>query len=157
PPVGDAGAGAAAAATRSRHWREDKVGCLLSMAGAAPGDEPCPEIPAVFVTPGRALLLAQGVGQCAVPGGAAPPGGPAGPAEPRAGRPRSCCARLRPAARTSRASARTWPAPPGPGLLRRGAAGVRGRRRGGQLDGLAALVPALRADHRLLARAELRV
>jgi hypothetical protein len=89
PPVADAAASGAAATARSRHWREDKVGCLLSMAGAAPGEDPCPEVPAVFVTPERALLLAQGIGQCAVPDGAAPPGEPAaaGSAEPRAGRP----------------------------------------------------------------------
>jgi hypothetical protein len=87
PPAADAGAGGAAAAARSGHWREDKVGCLLSMAGAVPGEDPCPEVPAVFVTPERALLLAQGIGQCAVPDGGAPPGEPAAPAEPRAGRP----------------------------------------------------------------------
>jgi len=86
-PAPVAGAGGAAAATRPGHWREDKVGCLLSMAGAAPGEDPCPEVPAVFVTPERALLLAQGVGQCAVPDGGAPPGEPAAPAAPRAGRP----------------------------------------------------------------------
>ena len=85
PPAAAADAGGAAA--RSRHWREDKVGCLLSMAGAAPGEDPCPEVPAVFVTPARALLLAQGIGQCAVPDGAAPPGEPAAPAGPQPGRP----------------------------------------------------------------------
>jgi hypothetical protein len=85
-PAADAAA-PPAAATRSRHWREDKVGCLLSMAGAVPGEDPCPEVPAVFVTPERALLLAQGVGQCAVPEGEAPPGEPAAPAGPRPGRP----------------------------------------------------------------------
>jgi hypothetical protein len=87
PPGADAGAPGATAAGRSRHWREDKVGCLLRMAGAVPGEDPCPEIPAVFVTPARALLLAQGIGQCAVPDGEAPPGEPTAPAEPRAGRP----------------------------------------------------------------------
>jgi hypothetical protein len=87
PAVSDAAAGGAAGPTRSRHWREDKVGCLLSMAGAAPGEDPCPEIPAVFVTPERALLLAQGIGQCAVPDGEAPPDESAAPAGPRPGRP----------------------------------------------------------------------
>jgi hypothetical protein len=86
PPLSDAGAGGAATAAGARHWREDKVGCLLSMAGAASGADPCPEIPAVFVTPERALLLAQGIGQCAVPDGEPPAGEPAAPAEPRAGR-----------------------------------------------------------------------
>src|SRR5579871_304940 len=87
PPRSDPEAAGAAAAPRSRHWREDKVGCLLSMAGATPGEDPCPEIPAVFVTPERALLLAQGIGQCAVPDGEAPPGEPAASAGPRPGRP----------------------------------------------------------------------
>jgi hypothetical protein len=57
------------------------------MAGATPGEDPCPEVPAVFVTPERALLLAQGIGQCAVPEGAAPAGEPVAPTGPRAGRP----------------------------------------------------------------------
>jgi hypothetical protein len=86
-PAAPDAAAAGAAAPRPRHWREDKVGCLLSMAGAAPGEDPCPEIPAVFVTPERALLLAQGIGQCAVPDGEAPPGASAAPSGPRAGRP----------------------------------------------------------------------
>ncbi len=58
--------------SRTRHWREDKVGCLLSMASAVSAVDPCPQIPAVFVTAERALLLAQGIGQCAVPEGEAP-------------------------------------------------------------------------------------
>jgi len=87
PAVPDAEASGEPATARSRHWREDKVGCLLSMAGAAPGADPCPEVPAVFVTPERALLLAQGIGQCAVPDGEPPAGEPAAPAAPRAGRP----------------------------------------------------------------------
>jgi hypothetical protein len=68
PAAAEAEAGGAAAATRSGHWREDKVGCLLSMAGAAQGEGPCPEVPAVFATPERALLLAQGIGQYRAPG-----------------------------------------------------------------------------------------
>jgi hypothetical protein len=87
PPLSDAGASGAPATARSRHWREDKVGCLLSMASGVSGEDPCPQIPAVFVTPERALLLAQGIGQCAVPDGEAPPGQPAAPAGPRPGRP----------------------------------------------------------------------
>jgi hypothetical protein len=87
PSVSDATASDAAGPGRPRHWREDKVGCLLSMAGAASREDPCPEIPAVFVTPERALLLAQGIGQCAVPDGEAPPGEPAAPPGPRPGRP----------------------------------------------------------------------
>jgi hypothetical protein len=78
----------AAPAARPRHWREDKVGCLLSMASPVAADDPCPEIPAVFVTAERALLLAQGIGQCAVPEGEAPSATePTEPPAPRAGRP----------------------------------------------------------------------
>jgi hypothetical protein len=84
PPTEDA---AAASATRSRHWREDKVGCLLSMTSGVSNDDPCPTIPAVFVTPERALLLAQGIGQCAVPDGEPPPEESAAPGGARAGRP----------------------------------------------------------------------
>ena len=84
-PLSEAAAGGAA--TRSRHWREDKAGCLLSMVSVASAEDPCPEIPAVFITPERALLLAQGIGQCAVPEGEAPPGPASAAAEPRAGRP----------------------------------------------------------------------
>src|SRR5262249_60655676 len=77
-----------APASRPRHWREDKVGCLLSMASAVAAADPCPEIPAVFVTAERALLLAQGIGQCAVPQGDPPaPDETAAAAAPRAGRP----------------------------------------------------------------------
>jgi len=32
----------------STHWRETKVGCLLSMTGKMHGDDPCPRIPAAF-------------------------------------------------------------------------------------------------------------
>ena len=42
---------------RSQHWREDKVGCLLTMTSAVSVVDPCPEIPAVFVDPLLALKL----------------------------------------------------------------------------------------------------
>jgi hypothetical protein len=35
------------------HWREDKVGLLLVMQGAASDQDPCPDIPASFVDPRR--------------------------------------------------------------------------------------------------------
>jgi hypothetical protein len=54
---------------RSKHWREDKVGCLLTMTSAVSDVDPCPEIPAVFVNPLQALKLAQEIGQCVVPKG----------------------------------------------------------------------------------------
>jgi hypothetical protein len=54
---------------KSKHWREDKVGCLLEMSSAVSDSDPCPEIPAVFVDPLGALKLAQEIGHCAVPPG----------------------------------------------------------------------------------------
>jgi hypothetical protein len=56
-------------AARSKHWREDKVGCLLEMKSEVHASDPCPEIPSVFVDPLRSLKLAQEIGHCAVPPG----------------------------------------------------------------------------------------
>jgi hypothetical protein len=56
-------------AAKSKHWREDKVGCLLEMSSAVSDVDPCPEIPAVFVDPLQSLKLAQQIGHCAVPKG----------------------------------------------------------------------------------------
>jgi hypothetical protein len=39
--------------SRSGFWREDKVGCLLSMTSAISPEDPCPQIPRVFVDPQR--------------------------------------------------------------------------------------------------------
>jgi hypothetical protein len=61
--------GAAVRAARSKHWREQKTGCLLEMSSTVGDVDPCPEIPAVFVDPLRSLKLAQQIGQCAVPQG----------------------------------------------------------------------------------------
>jgi len=55
--------------SKSKHWREDKVGCLLEMTSAVSDVDPCPEIPAVFVDPLQSLKLAQEIGHCAVPQG----------------------------------------------------------------------------------------
>jgi hypothetical protein len=55
---------------QSKHWREDKVGCLLEMKSAVSDVAPCPEIPSVFVDPLQSLKLAQAIGHCAVPPGA---------------------------------------------------------------------------------------
>jgi hypothetical protein len=38
---------------RAGFWREDKVGCLLSMARTVSREDPCPEIPKIFVDPRR--------------------------------------------------------------------------------------------------------
>jgi hypothetical protein len=40
-----------ATAAKKSLWREDKIGTLLTMAGAAHAADPCPEIPASFVDP----------------------------------------------------------------------------------------------------------
>jgi hypothetical protein len=61
--------GVAKQVAKSKHWREDKVGCLLVMTSDVRDVDPCPEIPAVFVDPLQALKLAQQIGQCAVPHG----------------------------------------------------------------------------------------
>jgi hypothetical protein len=53
----------------SKHWREEKVGCLLEMKSEISDVDPCPEIPAVFIDPLGALKLAQEIGHCAVPQG----------------------------------------------------------------------------------------
>jgi hypothetical protein len=66
-------------AARAKHWREDKVGCLLEMTSAVHDRDPCPEIPAVFVDPLGALQLAQEIGHAT-----APPGAPFQRVEPEA-------------------------------------------------------------------------
>ena len=38
---------------RSGHWRETKVGCLLTVASEVFSEDPCPTIPEVFVDPRR--------------------------------------------------------------------------------------------------------
>ena len=70
-------ASAADRPARSKHWREDKVGCLLAMKSASSDVDPCPEIPAIFVDPLHSLKLAQQIGH-----GAVPPGAPFRRAEP---------------------------------------------------------------------------
>jgi hypothetical protein len=54
---------------KSKHWREEKVGCLLQMRGEVSDVDPCPEIPSVFINPLGALRLAQEIGHCVVPKG----------------------------------------------------------------------------------------
>lgn len=49
---------------RVGHWREDKVGCLLTMTSEVQAVDPCPQIPALFVDPLQALKLAQQIGHC---------------------------------------------------------------------------------------------
>jgi len=88
PPEPDS---VAARRAPSKHWREDKVGCLLAMKSAVSDVDPCPDIPAVFVDPLQSLKLAQEIGHCAVPQGApfqrAEPEAEEGAAEERRQRP----------------------------------------------------------------------
>lgn len=42
-----------------RHWREDKIGLLMTMNSATSASDPCPEIPENFVDPTRILRLAR--------------------------------------------------------------------------------------------------
>jgi hypothetical protein len=42
-----------------KHWREDKVGLLMTMASVESASDPCPEIPSSFVDPTRIVKLAR--------------------------------------------------------------------------------------------------
>jgi hypothetical protein len=42
-----------------QHWREDKIGLLMTMASEESASDPCPEIPLHFVDPTRILKLAR--------------------------------------------------------------------------------------------------
>lgn len=48
--------------THSGHWRESKVGCLMTMQSKVHEQDPCPEIPATFVDPLRILKLTKEMG-----------------------------------------------------------------------------------------------
>lgn len=44
---------------RGKHWREDKIGLLMTMTSAEQASDPCPEVPATFVDPTRIVKLAR--------------------------------------------------------------------------------------------------
>jgi hypothetical protein len=44
---------------RTGHWREDKIGLLLTMTSEVSTDDPCPEIPENFIDPTRIFRLAR--------------------------------------------------------------------------------------------------
>lgn len=48
-------------------WREDKVGCLLSMASTVSEEDPCPEIPKTLVDPQRIRKIAREIKGFCVP------------------------------------------------------------------------------------------
>ncbi|HEY6924782.1 MAG TPA: hypothetical protein VI653_15010 [Steroidobacteraceae bacterium] len=50
-----------------RHWREDKIGLLMTMSSAESASDPCPEIPEQFVDPTRILKLARELKKQALP------------------------------------------------------------------------------------------
>jgi hypothetical protein len=54
-----AAAGPAEAETRAGHWREDKIGLLMTMTSAESAADPCPTIPETFVNPLRIIKLAR--------------------------------------------------------------------------------------------------
>ena len=47
------------ASPRRGHWREDKIGLLMTMTGQAHAADPCPEVPESFIDPTRILKLAR--------------------------------------------------------------------------------------------------
>lgn len=57
------------------HWKEDKIGVLLSMTSQTHEVDPCPEIPDCFVNPQYATQLAVEVGHVTLPVGEIPPAG----------------------------------------------------------------------------------
>src|SRR5208283_4046110 len=46
---------------RHGHWREDKIGVLMTMTSEISATDPCPEIPEHFVDPTRILKLVRGI------------------------------------------------------------------------------------------------
>jgi hypothetical protein len=46
---------------RNGHWREDKIGLLMTMTSEVSADDPCPQIPENFVDPTRILKLTREV------------------------------------------------------------------------------------------------
>jgi hypothetical protein len=85
------------------HWREDKVGLLLTMRSAVSATDPCPEIPASFLDAVRIPELVRELSRhVKEPVDAA--GGP-----PRSRRPRRCCRRRRRTSHRRWSSAGCWP------------------------------------------------
>jgi hypothetical protein len=44
---------------RGTHWREDKIGLLMTMTSTAQATDPCPDVPTAFVDPTRIVKLAR--------------------------------------------------------------------------------------------------
>lgn len=50
-----------------KHWREDKIGLLMTMQSQESASDPCPEIPEQFIDPTRILKLARELKKQALP------------------------------------------------------------------------------------------
>ena len=59
PTPGGAKPKPAVAEPRKGHWREDKIGLLMTMTSAESAADPCPQIPETFVNPLRIIKLAR--------------------------------------------------------------------------------------------------
>ena len=71
---------------RSGHWRETKVGCLLTVASTVSAADPCPTLPQIFVHPRRMRKMVRQIkGFCAAE--EEEPAHDEAAAEPRQGRP----------------------------------------------------------------------
>ena len=57
--AGPAGSEPSPSQVRSGHWREDKIGLLMTMTSEESAVDPCPTIPETFVNPLRILKLAR--------------------------------------------------------------------------------------------------
>ena len=57
--TGEVEASAADDKHKGKHWREDKIGLLMTMASEEKASDPCPEVPAGFVDPTRIAKLAR--------------------------------------------------------------------------------------------------
>lgn len=66
-PVAAEPAAAADDGRAGQHWREDKIGLLMTMKSTASARDPCPEIPEHFVDPTRILKLARELKKQALP------------------------------------------------------------------------------------------
>ena len=63
------GSASAPVPARSGHWREDKIGLLMTMTSQESAVDPCPEIPETFVNPLRIIKLARGFKKGCPPSG----------------------------------------------------------------------------------------
>jgi hypothetical protein len=68
PPPVAAEAEPVAAEARRGHWREDKIGLLMTMTSEESATDPCPTIPETFVDPLRIIKLARELKKGCAPG-----------------------------------------------------------------------------------------